>query len=55
MKELEIENCLQIKKLNVRRNSLTNLEFLKNLENLEELEIDGNDKLSEILEPYEDD
>jgi hypothetical protein len=54
-KELIIENCLQIKNLNIRRNLLTNLEFIKDLENLETLEIDGNDKLSEILEPYEDD
>jgi len=37
-----IENCSQIKKLNVRSNLLTSLEFLKDLENLEELEIDGN-------------
>jgi len=41
--------------LNIRRNLLTNLEFIKDLNNLEELELDGNDKLSEILEPYEDD
>jgi len=55
LKELVIDNCPQIKKLNVRRNLFTNLEFIKDLENLETLEVDGNSKLSEILEPYEDD
>ena len=42
VKELIIENCPQIRKLNVRRNLLTSLEFLKGLENLEYLEMDGN-------------
>lgn len=55
MKELIIENCLQIKKLNVRSNSLTNLEFLISLKNLEELEINGNTQLIEILKPYSND
>jgi len=55
MKELMIENCPQIKELKVRKNLLTSLEFIKDLENLESLELDGNDKLSKILEPYEDD
>jgi hypothetical protein len=50
--DLVIENCSQIKTLNIRSNSLTNLEFLKNLESLEELEIDGNAQLVEILRPY---
>jgi hypothetical protein len=54
-KELVIENCLQIKKLNVRSNSLTNLEFLVSLENLEEPEVDGNTELVEILKPYQSD
>ena len=40
--ELVIENCPQIKNLNVQGNSLTSLEFLANLENLEKLEIDNN-------------
>ncbi|CAG8676761.1 2358_t:CDS:10, partial [Ambispora leptoticha] len=39
-KMLVIEDCPKIKKLNVRKNLLTSLEFLANLENLEELEID---------------
>ena len=43
--ELVIENCPQIKILNVKNNSLTSLNFLKGLENLEELELDGNDKI----------
>jgi len=49
---LVIENCPQLKKLNVRSNLLTNLEFLVSLKNLEELELDGNVELSEILQPY---
>lgn len=39
--------------MNVRSNLLTSLEFMKELENLEELELDGNAKLTEILKPYE--
>jgi len=54
-KELIIENCPQIEKLNVLRNLLTNLEFIKDLKSLERLEMDSNDKMREILEPYEDD
>ncbi|KLL05388.1 MAG: hypothetical protein MRERV_1c064 [Mycoplasmataceae bacterium RV_VA103A] len=54
MKELIIENCPRIKKLNVRQNLLTSLEFLANLENLEELEIHGNSELVETLKLYED-
>ncbi|RHZ35829.1 leucine-rich repeat domain-containing protein [endosymbiont GvMRE of Glomus versiforme] len=50
MQDLVIENCPQLKTLNVRRNLLTNLEFLINLENLEELEIDGNIKINSGLE-----
>ena len=53
--ELVIENCSQIKTLNVRNNSLTNLEFLINLEKLEVLELDGNPELIEILKPYQGD
>lgn len=52
MKELVIENCPQIKKLNVENNSLGNLEFLKDLGNLEELKINGNTELTKFLEPY---
>lgn len=51
-KELIIDNCPQIKTLNVRRNLLTSLEFLKDLGNLEELDIDGNNELIKMLEPY---
>ena len=53
--ELVIENCPQIKTLNVRDNSLTNLEFLATLENLEELELDGNAELIKTLKPYKGD
>ncbi|CAG8850912.1 29610_t:CDS:2, partial [Racocetra persica] len=52
LKELVIENCPQIKVLNVRQNNLANLEFLKGLGNLETLEIDGNPELIKMLEPY---
>jgi hypothetical protein len=48
--KLVIENCPQIRKLNVRSNLLTNLEFLKSLENLEELEIDHNTEIDSGLE-----
>jgi len=50
-----IENCPRIEKLKVRKNFLTNLEFIKDLENLETLELENNDKITEILEPYEND
>lgn len=53
--DLIIDNCFQVKKLNLRNNSLTNLKFLANLDNLEELEIDGNAELVEILKPYQGD
>jgi len=39
-----------MKKLNARKNLLTSLEFLKSLENLEELEIDGNTEITLELE-----
>ncbi|MCE8162850.1 MAG: leucine-rich repeat domain-containing protein [Candidatus Moeniiplasma glomeromycotorum] len=52
VKELIVDNCPKLEKLNVRKNLLTGLEFLANLENLEELEIDGNSKLTEILSSY---
>jgi hypothetical protein len=45
-----VENCPQIKKLDVRNNLLTNLEFLANLENLEKLEIDNNTEVNSGLE-----
>ena len=54
-KDLVIENCPQIKKLNIRSNSLTSLEFLANLGNLKELELDGNTELIEILKPHKGD
>lgn len=53
-KDLVIENCPQLVKLVIYKNLLTNLEFLKDLEKLETFEINGNDKLTEILKPYED-
>ncbi|WNE39999.1 MAG: Chromosome partition protein Smc [Mycoplasmataceae bacterium] len=53
--ELIIENCPQIKNLNIENNSLTNLEFLKDLTNLEELKFDGSKDLIKFLEPYEGD
>lgn len=55
IKELVIENCPQLEKLNVRKNFLTSLEFLLNLRNLTELEIKGNLELTEILKPYNGD
>ena len=48
--DLVIENCPQIKKLNIRSNLLTNLNFLQSLPNLENLEIDGNTELASGLE-----
>ncbi|CAG8552036.1 10977_t:CDS:10 [Racocetra fulgida] len=54
-KDLIIENCPQIRKLNIRKNLLTNLEFLKPLKNLEELEIDELQELIELAnnKPHE--
>nr|CAG8443420.1 13416_t:CDS:2 [Entrophospora candida] len=52
VKKLVIENCFQIKNLNVRRNLLTGLEFIKDLNNLETLELDdlrGSDKNTQEL------
>ena len=48
-KDLIIENCSQIKKLNVENNLLTNLGFIKDLKNLEELKINGNNKTNQNL------
>nr|CAG8443473.1 13420_t:CDS:2 [Entrophospora candida] len=45
-----IKNVDKIEKLKVRKNLLTNLEFIKDLENLETLEIDGNPKIVSGLE-----
>lgn len=55
MQDLAIENCPRLKKLNVRKNLLTNLGFLENLECLEELELGGNTELIETLNPYSGD
>jgi hypothetical protein len=52
IKELVIENCPQVKILDVENNLLTNLGFIKDLKNLEELKINGNTELTKILEPY---
>jgi Leucine-rich repeat (LRR) protein len=52
MKNLVIENCPKLETLNVRKNDLTSLEFMVNLRNLTELEIEGNTELDEILKPY---
>jgi len=46
VKKLVIENCPRINKLNVRSNLLTDLEFLKSLPHLEELELEDGIKLS---------
>ncbi|KLL04557.1 MAG: hypothetical protein MRERV_18c014 [Mycoplasmataceae bacterium RV_VA103A] len=54
-RDLVIEDCPQLKKLVIYKNLLTNLEFLKDLNNLEELKIDGNAELTKVLEPYESD
>ena len=53
MKGLVINDCPQLEKLNVRKNLLTSLEFLKNPESLKDLEINGNTELVEILKPYQ--
>ncbi|CAJ0851722.1 813_t:CDS:2 [Entrophospora sp. SA101] len=50
--ELVISTCPDIETLNVRKNNLTSLEFMVNLRNLTELDIEGNPKLDEILKPY---
>jgi len=50
--KIVIDNCFQMEKLNIKNNSLTSLDFLKNLDNLTELEIDGNIRLTELLKPY---
>jgi len=50
VQELVIENCSQIKELKVPDNSLTNLEFLKNLKNLQKLDVDDNAELASGLE-----
>lgn len=47
-KELVIKNCPQIKKLNVRKNSLTSLECLANLANLTKLDIAINPNLTSL-------
>lgn len=57
MKELVIENCPQIKTLNVRNNSLTSLDFLNglSLSNLEKLEVGHNPEIDKILRPHDGD
>jgi hypothetical protein len=55
MKNLIIEDCLQIKNLDVQNNFLTALDFSQNLEKLEKLTIEGNPSLIEVLKPYEGD
>ncbi|MDR1670451.1 MAG: hypothetical protein LBR43_01825 [Spiroplasmataceae bacterium] len=55
LQELVIENCPNIKILNLRKNSLNDLNFLINLDSLQELEITGNSKLVEILKSYHGD
>ena len=50
VKELIIENCSRTKKLNVRKNSLTNLKFLKGLDDLKELDLYGNTEIGNGLE-----
>jgi hypothetical protein len=50
VQELVIENCSQIKELKVDDNSLTSMEFLKNLPNLQKLNIDDNPELASGLE-----
>ena len=54
-KDLVIENCSQLKKIDVENNLLTSLEFLKDLENLEELKLGGNTELVKVLEAYQGD
>ncbi|WNE40674.1 MAG: hypothetical protein mread185_000131 [Mycoplasmataceae bacterium] len=45
IKELVIENCPSIKILHIQRNNLENLNFLENLTNLKELNIDNNKEI----------
>jgi hypothetical protein len=52
IKELVIENCPRVEILNIRKNYLTNLGFLANLDSLEKLELGSNPELIEILKPY---
>jgi hypothetical protein len=46
---LIIRNCPNLIKLNVCRNNLTSLEFIKDLEKLLNLEINGNEEISSGL------
>jgi hypothetical protein len=55
VQELVFENCSQVKELDIADNSLTNLEFLISLENLEKLKLERNAELVKILEPYQGD
>jgi len=52
VKELVIENCPQIKELKADDNSLTSLEFSKNLLNLQKLNVDDNTELASGLEYF---
>jgi len=50
VQELVIENCPKIRTLNVCKNLLTSLEFVKNLGELQKLEIDRNKEIDSGLE-----
>ncbi|CAG8821257.1 1132_t:CDS:2, partial [Gigaspora margarita] len=49
IRNLVVEDCPQLKKLVVCKNLLTNFEFLKDLENLEELKFDDLQELSKAI------
>ncbi|CAG8535718.1 1578_t:CDS:2 [Cetraspora pellucida] len=46
LEKLIIRNCPHLKSLVIRNNSLTNLNFVKDLTNLQTLKIDGNERIS---------
>ncbi|MDR1670737.1 MAG: hypothetical protein LBR43_03395 [Spiroplasmataceae bacterium] len=50
VKELIINDCPQIERLNVESNSLTNLDFIKELTRLQKLNVDNNPELAFGLE-----
>src|SRR5207237_887061 len=49
-----IKNCLNLNSLSISNNSLINLEFVKNLNGLIGLEIDGNERILSGVEYFPD-
>jgi Leucine-rich repeat (LRR) protein len=54
LKDLIIENCPRLNSLIIGNNLLTNLDFVKNLPNLINLDIDGNERISIGIERLPD-